>query len=724
MNPAVHAAAMAALAGATLAAMEVLTIFAQPGSPRLSAHGVVIMLTWLALAYGVILGGISLVGASVGAPLLRFLMKDRSPSWLSLFGGLALAMAVTIWLRSALRLGERSPAYPVLSLVLVCAALACGATVAALIDDLSRRGAVAAGGGVWLSLLGGLAVLAVLSRSRVGDFGQTGPVPGLGVRLGFAALAGLVIFLVARTAGSASSAWPRRAAAAAVIVWAVFCLPDFSRPLLGAGAVTDAKSGGAIAATGSSDDSRPNVLLISIDTLRADRVSAYGHDVPTTPRLDRLASEGILFARTASVSSFTTPAHASMMTGLFPGVHGAAYQRSNPSAFVIHEILPDVPMLAEILSEEGYETAGFVASPMVGSQFGFNRGFGHFDEEYDRLRSGRGRFLSWTLLFRVMRRGGVLHDRDVDSERGADEVNARALAWWSGREADRPFFMFVHYYDPHAPYEPPAGHDPGGNPDPSLANLDMNALLRREYTLTEKARQDVLSLYDAEIHAVDARVGEILDRLEEAGDLERTLVIVTSDHGESFGEHGHWGHNMFLYEDLLGIPFIVRPPGGLDGGRVVEEVVAQPTDILPTVLSRIGVRPPDGTQGRDLSRYLGAGGAEPPAGLDSPLLAFADLERNVNWGARWGAHLDRDLASARADRWKYILSSTGEEELYDLETDPGETQNLVRQERDTLHSMRELLESWRSTLDPAGARGAPSMDEGVIESLRSLGYVQ
>jgi len=478
-------------------------------------------------------------------------------------------------------------------------------------------------------------------------------------------------------------------------------------------------------------DKRPNIILISIDTLRADHLSCYGYPRATSPAIDRLAAEGIRFERTASTASFTLPAHASMMTGLFPTSHGATYQNRDPRSFTVSGIGPEHPTLAGLLRDAGYDTAGFVSGPLMSRQFGFSRGFQWYDDRYDRLQSARARLLSRTVLFRVLSAAKIFNDRDLDSQRIAGEMNPLVLSWLRQRghsSAGRPFFLFVHYWDPHAPYDPPApwGRSDDGSPlSHAAVEYDMDRLLTGDYTMTPPALADTLALYDGEISYVDQQVGLLIDAMRQSGVLDDSMLVLTSDHGESFGEHAHWEHSRVLYEDLLHVPFILRLPAARHGGTVQKDVIAQPTDILPTALSVAGLAVPRDAEGRDLTRWIdppSTPGA--PPGVKAPGLAFAEVDHNVDWPKRWGARFDRDLTSARTPRWKYIRSSSGAEELFDLDADPGELSDLARRDPATTTTMRALVEAWRRTLaGPSGSRPT-EIDEGLRENLRSLGYIQ
>jgi arylsulfatase A-like enzyme/predicted Zn-dependent protease len=288
---------------------------------------------------------------------------------------------------------------------------------------------------------------------------------------------------------------------------------------------------------------RPNVLLISIDTLRADRLGAYGHAAARTPQLDALAARGLRFSQATTVVPLTLPAHASLLTGTFPAFHGV---RDNGG----FELGPEQVTLAETLQAQGYDTGAFVAAFVLDSRWGLAQGFDHYFDDFDLSKySGVG-------LDSVQRRG--------------DEVVARAADWLDGPRQS-PFFAWVHLYDPHAPYDAPA-----------------------EYRARFPAGLD--GAYDAEVAFADAQVGELLRRLGPER-LARTLVAVVGDHGESLGEHQEQAHGFFIYDATLSVPLILAGPSVAPG--VIDDQVRL-VDLMPTLLELAGVSVPGAVQGRSL----------------------------------------------------------------------------------------------------------------------------
>ncbi len=287
---------------------------------------------------------------------------------------------------------------------------------------------------------------------------------------------------------------------------------------------------------------RPSLLLVTIDTLRADRVGAWGYAAAETPHLDRLAARGARFARAQAPVPLTGPSHATLLTGTYPPVHGV---RDN----VTFSLGERHPTLAALLKARGYHTAAFVAAYPVAADFGFARGFDEFHED--------------------------LHQSPVPgegAERPGNEVADQFIAWLERRESG-PFFAWVHLYDPHAPYSPPPPYRErfAGRP------------------------------YDGEIAFADAQVGRMADALARTGRERDTLVVALSDHGESLGEHGERTHAILIHEATQHVPLILAGPG--IAPRVVEDRVGT-VDVLPTVLGLLGITPPAGLQGRDLRPAL------------------------------------------------------------------------------------------------------------------------
>lgn len=394
----------------------------------------------------------------------------------------------------------------------------------------------------------------------------------------------------------------------------------------------------------------PNILLISIDTLRADRLGSYGYRAAQTPALDELAARGLRFTMASTVTPLTLPAHTSLLTGLFPTRHGV---RDNGGFY----LAADFVTLAESLQQSGYRTGAFVSSFVLDSRWGLDQGFETYFDDFDLSRSGQ------MGMDDIQRQAASVVDQVVD---------------WFSRADGRPFFAWVHLYDPHTPYE---------SPEPYRSSFPAT----------------VPGAYDAEIAYTDAQVGRLLKRLDEVHMRERTVVVVVGDHGESLGEHGEQTHGFFIYESTIRIPLIVSGPGIAPG---VVSTPARIVDVAPTLLNVASVRAPSDVQGKDLRAAL-------PASQDDSLYAESFYPRH-HYG--WS-----DLRSISDGRFKYIEAPRPE--LYDLHTDPGEMRDLFASDPRRAAAMAEALHTRFSTDTSARAMEPVAMDAEVQARLQSLGYI-
>jgi arylsulfatase A-like enzyme/tetratricopeptide (TPR) repeat protein len=313
---------------------------------------------------------------------------------------------------------------------------------------------------------------------------------------------------------------------------------------------------------------RANLLLITLDTVRADHLGAYGYKPGATPALDRLAREGVRFADASTQAPLTGPAHAGILTGVYPTRFGIRDNASTP-------LPPDAVTLAASLKAAGYRTGAFIAAFILDRAYGFDHGFEEFDSRFDHFESG---------------------DK-LEAERTADEVLKPALAWLSKLPANHPFFAWVHLYDAHTPYTPPP-----------------------PYTTRFRTHP-----YDGEIAYVDSAVGRLIAKLIEKGVLDRTLIVAIGDHGESLGEHGEEEHGLFLYDAVLRIPWIMRLPARAHAGLVVPEQT-RAIDLMPTVLDMLAVPLPPRLDGESLAPIISGKrrAAPPPSYAETyyPLLHF------------------------------------------------------------------------------------------------------
>jgi len=430
---------------------------------------------------------------------------------------------------------------------------------------------------------------------------------------------------------------------------------------------------------------RPPIILISVDCLRADHMKLYGYERDTTPHLDSFSMDGVVFETASSASSWTLPAHMSMLTGLTPSFHAVSRER---------KLAPSIAYLPQILSEAGYETDGVVSGAYLSPSFGFERGF---------------------------------HNYRVLSESRAGEVVDETLDLLERTEG-RDFFFFIHLFDPHWRYLPPEDFVERFGPRPPQLDALLNKVIDRQPPAGPEDIERLKSLYDGEIAYVDRELGRLLDGLRARGLYQNALIIVTSDHGEAFYEHGHWQHSETLYEEMIRVPLIVKwPIDSLVRPTRIEDPVSL-IDLFPTILEVVGL-PSAGTQGETLARFL-----EP----SKPVRSGTSVSEVIWWAsAQTGEQTGKKIA-LRSRNLKYIATFQGEpgddltigkmvqEELYDLTADPEEKNNL-----ETSNDMAAFREALRAHLEQARrfradreSGGTVVVDESIREQLKALGYIQ
>lgn len=400
---------------------------------------------------------------------------------------------------------------------------------------------------------------------------------------------------------------------------------------------------------------RPNVLLILVDTLRADHVGAYGYGRATTPETDRrLAREGVVFERAYAQAPWTLPSVGSLFLGIQPG----RFLSGTMGTFGLPAGESATPSLPEVFAARGYATAGFIANPTLHAGNGFARGFGTFYNPPLDLES---------------------------MKRHADDLTPRAQAWLRAHQG-RPFFLYVHYLDPHDPYLSP---ELVANRSPFLPDYEgpvtgdwVHGVYNGRLALPDPARDvpQLVALYDSEIHYVDAHIGRLLETLDPAV-LARTLVVFTSDHGEELLDHGGWKHGQTLYEEQIHVPLILRWDGKLARGRRESAPVAL-LDLLPTLAAAAGVESRPQWEGLDLVAAL-AGGAPPPRRtIFAQHLASGPLRAAAVRDDQKLMLFNRAEAFAPADAmqahlWRLDLARLARAEVYDLGADPGERVNRL-----------------------------------------------
>lgn len=458
------------------------------------------------------------------------------------------------------------------------------------------------------------------------------------------------------------------------------------------------------------------IILLSLDTVRADHLSIYGYGRDTTPHLRRLLQDATLYTRAVASSDMTLSSHASIFTGLYASWHGA-YRQPPPHGFG-RPLAPERDTLAEILARAGLQTFGVVSNyAYLGHQMGLTQGFGYYDY---RLPA---RFLAET-AGQYLREGvrallaALFVAADADPPyRTAAEINREVLALLGRMGEDRRFLLFVNYMDAHWPYVPPPPFDarfPGKQPDLLKTTAEFRRLEREvmseHRTITSAERRHLESQYDGAIAYVDAHVGELLARLKQLGLYERSLIIVTSDHGEAFGDRNLLEHGVSVYQDQVHVPLVVKFPNGRQGENVQAGVSS--VDLLPTILDILGLPVLPGVHGRTLR----SAAALKDRSVISESFPAPDL---LDFGPRFH-HVQRALF---ADVFKVVTSTSGKTELYDLRHDKNETRDLAPKDPQVAERLETALNEWVSR---AGGRAgdAGTVDPQTLERLKALGYVR
>lgn len=412
-------------------------------------------------------------------------------------------------------------------------------------------------------------------------------------------------------------------------------------------------------AAGCHRNSATDVIVITMDTTRADHLGAYGYQKGHTPAIDGLAKEGFLFRRHLTPAPVTLPAHASLMTGLFPPSHGA---RDN-GLFVVDQ---EPETLAEVLKEKGYQTAAVIGAYPLAKRFGLDQGFDSYDENLgERNWRERGIFFA---------------------ERSALRVVDAALETLGRLDPDRPYFLFLHFFDAHQPQNPPPPWD----------------------------RRLASSPYDGEIAAVDEQIGRLLRYLEGKGTLDRTLIVLTADHGEGLGEHGELTHSILLHQATLRIPLILHGPG-IEAGETEAWTVS--TEVFATVLDLLGIAEPKSRfpLGHSLLPLIRNGG-QPPAGFRRFEAYFETLAPQTSQG--WAP-----LTARMKANWRYV--NAPRPELFDLDADPLELVDRKVAEPKIAAALKQELGEQLHQLErrPVGD-ALQSVDPEVVAQLAALGYLQ
>ncbi len=422
----------------------------------------------------------------------------------------------------------------------------------------------------------------------------------------------------------------------------------------------------------------PNVVLISIDTLRSDHLGAYGYERPTSPVIDDFGSGGVLFEQAVANSPWTLPSHGSMLTGLFPRTHGLKGFDT--------QLAEMTPTLATLLSDAGYATLGLVNAPNLARRHGFERGFDRY------------------VMFPPITKGRQTRcvNRQID----------RAIEWIDGRGSE-PFFIFLHNYDVHSAYDPSDEFlEQFASPYDGRfrgKTFELHKVRVGRLEMDANDLRHVIDRYDAGIRELDHDLERFLDYLVDRGLDQNTIVVLTSDHGEEFLEHGGTLHGRTMYEEVLAVPLMLRGPGIPAGHRVPGLV--QLTDVLPTVVELAGVPVPEGVEGKSLVGTWSRGES-----IDARRLAYAEADHRNDQ--------DDILRMVRLGTVKLIHNRmTRQSRLFDLGRDPRETEDLAEEDPETHRVLEAALRSYMD-LELEPTTDLPPLTDEQLERLRSLGYLQ
>ena len=456
------------------------------------------------------------------------------------------------------------------------------------------------------------------------------------------------------------------------------------------------------------EDDRPNVILISIDSLRPDHLGCYGYGRDTSPRIDQLAREGALFETVVSSSSWTLPAHAALFTGLPDRAHGCYYDD--------RWLDGSRTTIAEAFREAGYNTAGFYSGPYLSPHFGFAQGFDWYRDCTSYSRETIQKIQDETLIGET----GMGMDVMVRSHRDiTNPIVYEEVMEWADEKLERPFFLFIHLWDVHYDYVPPPPFDTRFDPGykgPVDGENVLSAALRPE-SWTDADVEHLKALYDGEIASTDDTLGKILDEFARRGLRDTSVIAVTADHGEAFYEHGAHGHRLSLFDEEIRIPLVIRYPPSVPSERRIAHP-ASIIDIAPTLLDLVGVPPLLDAIGRSLRPLLGQSGA-----------TLAEMEEVEAVCELKVPHHNNHKFALRSSSAKVIFDlSKNKVLLYDLIQDPGEQSPLqgadAAKEGERYEKEAERLKDAAQRLPAVGKRDTPEIKGMTIQQLRDHGYLR
>lgn len=443
-------------------------------------------------------------------------------------------------------------------------------------------------------------------------------------------------------------------------------------------------------------DKPKNVILISIESLRADHLGCYGYPINTTPNIDKLAQEGTLFLNTVSSTSWTLPSITSLLTSMYQGVHQVSHDGRK-----LDEMRTT---LAEVMKENGYVTAAFVSGPYTSAAFGLSQGF----DEYKNC----------SFIKSSPQKRKQFPSKKMIQESHKDVVNQKIslmVSDWLNKHYQDKFFLYLHYWDVHYDYVPPSPYDKIFDPDYkgniSAENYYFNDAINKN--MDPRDLRHIIALYDGEIRWTDDHIGRLLEKLKDLKQLQNTLIVVTGDHGEEFFEHGGKGHRETLYDEVLKVPLIFVFPSRIFQGKKIETQV-RTIDIMPTILDMMGIPAPQEIMGKSLWKIIHT------------------KKKNKMNGIPALSELHDELKSLRTNEWKIIYNIPSRELLFfNLKKDPLEKSKdldsnlpLVRKAKDELFLLMKKNLEICATLPKKNPDETPQLDSKTVELLKSLGYIK
>ena len=464
---------------------------------------------------------------------------------------------------------------------------------------------------------------------------------------------------------------------------------------------------------------RPNILLVVLDAVRFDHLSCYGYGKKTTPNIDRLSTRGILFENAFSTSCWTPPSHASLFTGLYPSFHGVY---TGDSVLDVSD-----KTFVEILRDAGYRTLGISSIPQLSVTKGFNRGFDEYVEAW-KLDQTRRMALKWKAKIR-----SFFHLDDPITRYTYEQIRR----WIKEHDPSIPFFIFANMNTAHSPYDPPTRYLSRHATSPTsfrmtkklkdLATRDGYRFMARQMEVTEDEFKGLKCLYDGEITYLDELLGKLFVFLQAEDLLEDTLILLLADHGENFGDHGLMYHQFCLYDSLIRIPMIWHYPRAIPHGERIS-TLASIVDVMPSI-SKLAALPPESYSSTQGTCLFPDSQSSNPEGRNFVVAEYHAPPGAFNYFRRMTPGFDysvykKGYKSIRTLRHKYIVSSNGVEELYDLAKDPKEQNNIGNSLPAIADSLRQtLFKTVRDFGKERRAKSSKEKNDVTIQQLKALGYL-